>query len=165
MTATRTASATGSYTTTDITIVVRQFTTDLKMIASSTRAMTEKAASDYGADIELLASKGYLKSVDVTQMFGGKEIRAVKYDVDENTGTLKSARPGGVRWPELPGSEIRIVMTHTDSFNAAVLQSLSGRLNISWGFTSVDTSHASLTSSGGRDYASNGWGMRREDWS
>jgi hypothetical protein len=56
-------------------------------------------------------------------------------------------------------------MTHTDSFNASVLQSLSGRLNISWGFTSVDTSHASLTSSGGRDYASNGWGMRREDWS
>lgn len=165
MSVTRTASATASYTTTDINIVVRQFTTDLKMIASSTRAMTEKAASEYGADIELLAANGYLKAVDVTQMFGGKEIRAVKYHVDENTGTLKSARPGGVRWPELAGSEIRIVMTHTDSFNAAILQSLSGRLNISWGFASVDTSHSSLTSSGGREYASNGWGMRREDWS
>lgn len=165
MSVTRTASATGSYTTTDINIVVRQFTTDLKMIASSTRAMTEKAASDYGADVELLAANGYLKAVDVTQMFGGKEIRAVKYYVDENTGTLKSARPGGVRWPELAGSEIRIVMSHTDRFNAAVLQSLSGRLNISWGLTSVDTSHSSLNSSGSRDYASNGWGMRREDWS
>ncbi|MBY3389211.1 HORMA-1 domain-containing protein [Rhizobium laguerreae] len=165
MSVTRTASATGSYTTTDINIVVRQFTTDLKMIASSTRAMTEKAASDYGADVELLAANGYLKAVDLTQIFGGKEIRAVKYYVDANTGTLKSARPGGVRWPELAGSEIRIVMSHTDSFNAAVLQSLYGRLNINWGFTSVDTSHSSLNSSGGRDYASNGWGMRREDWS
>ncbi|EJC80670.1 hypothetical protein Rleg4DRAFT_2306 [Rhizobium leguminosarum bv. trifolii WSM2297] len=165
MSVTRTASATGSYTTTDINIVVRQFTTDLKMIASSTRAMTETAAADYGADVELLASKGYLKAVDVTQMFGGREIRAVKYHVDENTGTLKSARPGGVRWDELSGSSIRIIMSHTDSFSSAVLESLRGRLNISWGFTSVDTSHSSLTSSGRRDYASNGWGMRREDWS
>ncbi|NTI49027.1 hypothetical protein G6L94_11940 [Agrobacterium rhizogenes] len=165
MSVTRTASATGSYTTTDINIVVRQFTTDLKMIASSSRAMTEKEASENGADVELLAVKGYLKAVDVTQMFGGKEIRAVKYYVDENTGALKSARPGGVRWPELPGSEIRIVMTRTDSFTSAALESLRGRLNFNWGFTSVDTTHSSLTSTGGRDYASNGWGMRREDWS
>ncbi|MGO8061474.1 hypothetical protein ACC716_25130 [Rhizobium johnstonii] len=165
MSATYSSTATGSYTVTDIGIVVRQFTTDLKMIASSTRAMTEKEASEYGADVELLAAKSYLKAVDITQMFGGKEVRAVKYHVDQNTGALKSSRPGGVRWPELLGSSIRIVMSHTDSFNEAALQSLRGRLNISWGFTSIDTSHSSLTSSGGRDYASNGWGLRREDWS
>jgi len=165
MSSTYVATASGTYTATDIADVVRQFTTDLKMIASSSRAMTEKEASEYGADIELLAVKGYLTSVDVTQMFGGKEIKAVKYYVDEKTGKLKSARPGGVRWDAISGSSIRIIVGRSDSFTEAALQSLSSRLNISWCFTSVDTSHSSLTGTGGRDYASNGWGMRREDWS
>ncbi|TAY13742.1 hypothetical protein [Rhizobium leguminosarum] len=165
MSVTRTASATGSYTISDINIVVRQFTTDLKMIAASTRAMTEKAASEYGADIELLAAYGYLKSIDVTQMFGGSEVRAVRYNIDESTGAIKSSRPGGVLWSELAGSSIRIVFTHTTDLTDAVLQSLSSKLNRNWGNSTADTSHSSLTSSGGRSYASNGWGMHREDWS
>ncbi|MEY9828896.1 hypothetical protein ABIA25_000711 [Sinorhizobium fredii] len=165
MAATYSATATGSFTVTDIGVVVRQFTTDLKMIASSTRAMTEKDASAYGADIELLAAHGYLKSVDVTLMYGASEVKAVRYYIDENTGAIKSSRPGGVLWPELTGGWIRIVFTHTSNLTDAVLQSLGNKLNKSWGNSSADTSHSSLTSSGGRTYASNGWGMRREDWS
>lgn len=165
MASTFTATATSTYTVSDIIIVVRQFTTDLKMMASSSRAMSEKKASEYGADVELLAAQGYLKAVDVTLMLGGTEIKAAKYQVDEKTGAMKSSRPGGVRWPETPGASLRVVITPTDSLTESALQSLSGRLNISWSHGAVDISHSSLNSSGGRDYVSNGWGLRREDWS
>ena len=34
---------------------------------------------------------------------------------------------------------------------------------LSW-YTSEDTSHSTLTPAGGRDYASNSFGMQRKDW-
>lgn len=159
---TQTATNTATYTVADIRDVVRQFTTDLKMMARSSGAMSETEAETTGQDIEILATEGFLKSVDVTLLnINGAEVRAVEYTVDEDTGKLKSSRPGGVLWPKAPGGDIRIVVRKAKEFTDGV----RGRLNHSWGPSSADTSHSRLSLSGGRDYASNGYGFHRKDWS
>jgi hypothetical protein len=41
---------------------------------------------------------------------------------------------------------------------------MKSKLRINWTPTDANTSHSSLTRSGGRSYASNGWGMQRRDY-
>jgi hypothetical protein len=160
----QTATATATYTTTDIEKVVRRVTTDLVMIADSSGAITADMARDYGHDIELFAKKGYLKKVDVTLLSGITEVRAVRYDVNIASGSLTSNRPGGVLWPRVSSPYLRIVLFHTDDYTDAARQAMSGRLKIGWSPTNADTSHGGLTASGSRDYVSNSYGMQRRDW-
>lgn len=161
---TATASMTHTYTTSDIEKVVRRFAADIAMIAQSSGAITEAAAADYAHDVELLAKKGYLKKVDITLLNGTIEVRAAQYVVSTAAGDLTMSRPGGVLWPRVANPDFRIVIFYTDTYTAEARQELSGKLNISWTPTNADTSHATLTTSGGRDYASNGWGMQRKDF-
>jgi hypothetical protein len=41
---------------------------------------------------------------------------------------------------------------------------MKNKLRIGWVPSAADTSHSTLKASGGRDYASNGWGMQRKDF-
>ena len=109
----QTATATATYTATDIEKVVRRVTTDLVMIADSSGAITADKARDYGHDIELLAKNGYLKKVDVTLLSAGVEQRAVRYEVNTASGSLTSNRPGGVLWPKVASPYLSIVMWYT----------------------------------------------------
>ena len=86
MSQTRTASAT--YTTTDIENVVRRVKADLAMIADSTGGWRSQKAADYAHDVEVLAKAGYLAWVDVTLLQYGVELKAVRFDVDTDAGTL-----------------------------------------------------------------------------
>lgn len=91
---TSTSTATTSYTTADIEIVVRRFTADILMIAQSTGAITEAKAREYAADVEILAKKGFLSAVDLTLLTGGSygvEERAAKYTVNTTAGDLTSS--------------------------------------------------------------------------
>ena len=65
-----TATATHTYSVTDIEIVMRRFSADIIMIAQSTQAITEAEARDYAHDVEALAKKGYLQKVDLTLLSG-----------------------------------------------------------------------------------------------
>lgn len=162
MSYTQTATRTASYTTTDIQNVVRQLTTDLRMMARSSGASTEEVAVERGHDLEILAVEGFLKSIDVTLLdASGIELKAVRYHVDEDTGQISSSRPGGVLWPPTPGGDIRLVVTKTREFTDAVRK----RLSRPWGPSDADTSHSGLSANGGRDYTSNSYGFRRRDWS
>lgn len=162
MSQTRTASAT--YTVVDIENVVRRVKADLFMIADSTGAWTAAKAADYAFDIEILAKAGYLKYIDVTLMSNGFEVKAVRFDVDTDAGSLTSSRPGGVLWPRVVGGHLRIVLGYTDSYTNAARDATKSKLKIAWGPSTADTSHVSLISSGGRNYASNAYGMQRKDW-
>jgi hypothetical protein len=165
--ATSSITATNTYTAADIENVVRRVTADLRMIAQSSGAITEAQATEYGEDIELLAKKGYLYSVDVTLLSGGQfgvEEKAASYTVNTNAGDLTSSRPGGTLWPRVTNPYLRIVLSYTLSYDAAAKAALQPKLNISWIPTNADTSHPSLTQNGGRDYASNAWAMQREDY-
>jgi hypothetical protein len=161
---TRSYSDTYSYTFTDIGTVVRRFTADIVMIAQSSGAVSEAKARDYAHDVEVLAKKEYLKKVDLTLLSGSTEIRATQYVIDTSAGGLAMSRPGGVMWPRVPDATLRIVLSYTDAYDAAARAAMKGKLRINWTPTDADTSHSSLTQTGGRSYASNGWGMRRRDY-
>ena len=161
-TATATKSETYSYI--DIGNVIRRLTADLVMIASSTATISEAKARDYAHDIELLCQKGYLQSVDITLLRYGCEIKAVRYDVDIDAGDLKMSKPGGVCWPRTPDGQLRIILSYTSDYTLDARNSIASRLNISWVPTNADTSHSSLPSGGGRDYASSTFGMQRKDF-
>jgi hypothetical protein len=75
-----TYSSTNSYTVADVEKVMRSVKADLIIIATTTKAMTEEEASSYAHDIELLAKKDYLEYADVTLMNGTFEVRAIKYE-------------------------------------------------------------------------------------
>lgn len=162
MSQTRTASAT--YTVVDIERVVRRVKADLMMIADSTGAWTAAKAADYAHDVELLAKAGYLEWVDVTLFSNSVEVKAVRFEVDTDAGSLTTSRPGGVLWPKVSGAHLRIILGYTDAYTGAAREAMKGKLKIGWVTSHDDTSHASLASSGGRNYVSNSYGMQRKDW-
>lgn len=134
------------------------------MIADRTKAMTEEKAKEYAHDIEQLAKKDFLESVDITLMSAAEtEIVASKYDF-QNEGANGADRPGGVDWPYTPTGRIRIVMSHTAAYRAHPEEVAKLPLKINWVSTSADTSHGTLKSNGGRGYSSNGYGTNRNDF-
>lgn len=161
-------SSTGSHTTTytqeDISKVFRRFTADLKMIAASSKSITESKAAEYAYDVEYLAQRGYLKMVDVTLLSGGVELKAVQYSVVTASNDLTPSRPGDVLWPEIYGAFLRILLTHTSDYTAAVKTQIQPKLKIGWVATDASTDHLALKEGGGRDYSSNGFGVNRKDF-
>ncbi|WP_079436499.1 hypothetical protein [Zoogloea sp. LCSB751] len=156
---------TETYSITDIEVVMRRVTTDLVMIAGSTKAISEEKARDYGHDIELLAKSGFLQKVDVTLLSYGVEMRATCFVVNTASGDLTMSRPGGVLWPQLPNPTLRIVLSYTEAYDSAARTKMNPKLNISWVPTTVDLSHSTLRAGANRDYVSNGYGMQRKDFS
>lgn len=164
MSQTRTASASQTYTVADIEEVVLNVKADLVMIADSTQGWTTEKARDYAHDVEVLAKAGYLKYVDVTLFSNSVEIKAVRFDVNTEAGSMTTSRPGGVLWPKVASPYLRIILGYTSDYTDAARDAMKGKLKIGWTPTSDDTSHSGLTSSGGRNYASNNYGMQRKDW-
>ena len=164
MSHTATATATQTYTYVDIEKVMRRFKADLVMIASSSGAITETEAVNYAHDIEYLAQRGYLWSVDVTLCSNGIEVKASRYDVSTAAGDLSMSRPGGVLWPRVSQPYLRIVLYYTADYTNEARSSAARHLKLSWGPTNADTSHATLRSTGSRDYASGGYGLQRRDF-
>lgn len=164
MSYTGTATVSETYTTVDIENVIRRVTADLVMIAASSGAITEAKAREYGHDIELLAKNGYLRKADVTLFSGETEVKATCFEVNTSSGNLEMSRPGGVRWPQVANPYLRIVLSYNDSYTDEARGKMTGKLNIAWTPTDADTSHTGLKAVGGRDYASNGYGMQRKDF-
>jgi len=165
MSQTHSASETQTYSVADVEVVMRRVTADLVMIASSTGAVTEHRARDWGHDIEVLAKNGYLKSVDLSLLSASIEQRATRFDVNMESGEFTMSRPGGVLWPKVTRPELRIVLYYTSGYNGAAKKQMIGKLRIEWVSTSADTSHSTLKSTASRDYVSNGFGMQRKDFS
>ncbi len=160
-----TATTTSTYSVSDIESVMKRVLGDLLMIATSTATIGEEKARQYAHDIELLARKGYLSAADITLMnSAGYEIRAVRYDVNTDASGLSMSRPGGVLWPRIEGAWLRVVLHYTNDYTDEARREMADRLKVGWVPTNADTSHAGLASSGGRDYASNGYGMQRKDF-
>lgn len=159
--------STGSYTFTDTDVekVVRRFRADLKMMVQNTGGMTEAKANDYATDVETLAKKGFLEKVDVTLFSGTKEIKAAVYTVNDKGGDLTSSAPGGVIWPRVDSPRLVVHIWTTKAYTDEEEAKLKEKLKVQWGPSASDTSHSELTSSGGRDYMSNGWAMQRKDYS
>jgi hypothetical protein len=159
------ATATASYTYADIEKVVTRVRADLMMIGDSTGGWTSDQIQNYAHDIELLAVGGYLKHVDVTLLQGSAEICAARFVVNTNASGWVSSRPGGVRWPRVENGWLRIVLAYNSTYTDAAREAVKSKLKIGWVTSTADTSHVTLSQSGGRDYASNSYGIERADWS
>lgn len=164
MSYTATATASETYTYVDIEKVIRRVKADLVMIASSSGSITETEVVNYAHDIEYLAQQGYLRAVDMTLFSGGIEVKASRYDVVTAAGDLSMSRPGGVLWPRVSQPYLRIVLYYTADYTDEARSSAARHLKLRWGPTNADTSHATLRSTGSRDYASGGYGMQRKDY-
>lgn len=166
MTSSYSSTYTSTYTQADVEKVMLNIRADLIMIAESSKALSRERAENYAHDIELAAKNGYLTGVDVTLLdLFGAEVKAVKYFFKTGEDATGTSRPGGVRWPETPYGNIRIVLHSTDLWDTDVDRSNKMPWKISWGQTSADTSHSGLTTSGNRGYSSNGFGANRNDFS
>jgi hypothetical protein len=157
-------SETETYSFVDVEIVIRRVTADLIMIANSTGAWTEDFARKVGHDVELLAKKGYLKWVDVTLFSYGVELKATRFEVNTAAGGLSMSRPGGVLWPRVSDPDLRVILGNTDNYTPMAAAMVADELELSWTATNTDTSHSSLKSGGGRNYASNAFGVQRKDF-
>ncbi len=157
------ATRTETYSTVDIENVFRRFTTDLRMIADSSGAMTRAEAEEYGHDVELLAKNDYLKFVDVTLFANGEEVKAVRYTVNTAAGDLTPSRPGGVLWPRLLGARLSVVVGPSRSFWSD--SKVMNALKLSWVSTSQDISHSRLKSGADRSFVSSTYGVHRQDYS
>jgi hypothetical protein len=153
-----------TYSFADVEIVIRRVTADLIMIANSTGAWTEDFARKVGHDVELLAKKRYLKWVDVTLFSFGVEQKATRFEVNTAAGSISMSRPGGVLWPRVPDPYLRVVLGYTDDYTPVAAAMVADELQLSWTATSADTSHGFLKAGGGRDYASNAFGIQRKDF-
>lgn len=160
-----TVTASYTYSVVDIETTFRRLRADLMMIADSTKAITRETADSYAHDAEYLARNSFLKHVDVTQMVGETEQRAVRYSVSEQAGGWATSRPGGVSWPALAGGWIRIILTYTAAYTLEKREAAKRSLKNDWTPTSADISHASLTLGSGRNYVSNAYGLQRNDYS
>lgn len=164
MSGTSSSTKTFTFTQEDVAKVVRRFTTDLRMIAESSKSMTEAEAAKYGHDVEYLAQRGYLKMVDVTLLSAGTEVKAVQYVVQIGSSDLTPSKPGGVLWPAVSQPFLRIILRYTSDYTAAVKEKTLPNLKIGWVTTDASTAHISLKESGGRDYSSNAFGVTRKDF-
>lgn len=164
MSGTSSSTKTFTFTQEDVAKVVRRFTSDLRMIAESSKSMTEAKAAQYGHDVEYLAQRGYLKMVDVTLLSAGAEVKAVQYVVQVGSTDLTPSKPGGVLWPEVSQPILRIILSYTSEYTAAVKEKTLPNLKIGWVSTDASTAHVSLKESGGRDYSSNAFGVARKDF-
>lgn len=158
------STATETYSTTDIDVVMRRVTADILMIANSTGAIPEETARNWSHDVDVLAKNGYLKAVDLTLLSAGVEQKAVRFEVTTESGELTMSRPGGVLWPRVSDATLRIVLFYTQDYDANARTEMIERLKLSWVPTSVNTSHSTLNVNAGRDYSSNGYGIKRKDF-
>ncbi len=75
------------------------------------------------------------------------------------------SRPGGVLWPKRGRPYLRIILGYTSAYTRGSREGRhQGQLKINWSPTNADTSHSASKVGGGRDYASNAYGMQRKDW-
>lgn len=162
MSSTYSASASYTYSVADVENVVKNFAADLRMIAESSGTWSRSEVDLYVKDVTYLAKQKYIVFIDITLLDGSVEEKAVRYLVNENSGELEASRPGGVRWPRIVGAKLRMILQPTSKWKTTPVD--RSKLNIPWGETSVDFSHASLTSSAGRNFTSSVYGFQRTDY-
>ena len=144
-----TATATYTYSVTDVEAVMRRFSADIVMMATSSGAITEDKARTYAHDVEVLAKSGYLKSVDLTLLSGAVEVKALDYDVKTSSGDLEMSRPGGVLWPRVTKSGFPHRAQLYGCVPASAREQMKRRLKIGWVPTNADTSHTTLARAAG----------------
>jgi hypothetical protein len=156
---------TQTYTIADIGKVIDCFAADLDMTSQSTGLLNRDLVKQYAADVKAMAQQGYLLEANIVlKDSAGNVIRAAKYEVNTDAGSLTASRPGNNRWPATPGGELVVVVRNSQKWRNltdAQRAAFNGTLSISWVSSSTDLSFPALTRHADRSYVSNGWGVTK----
>ena len=160
-----TETLTQTYTIADIAKVIDCYAADLDMTAQSTGLLSRDLVKKYAADVKAMAQSGYLLEANIVLHDEAKNvIRAAKYEVSTNTGTLTANRPGNNLWPATPKGELSVVVKNSQKWldlTDTQRQTFRGTLSTSWTSSSTDLSFPALTRTADRNYVSNGWGVTK----
>lgn len=166
-----TGTQTNTYTVTDIRRVVASFAADFSMISQATGLWESEDVRETVSDLNAFAEAGYLTKVHLILWdAGGNKLRAAKYTVSTTAVGWNNDRPGNNLWPRTPGGSLQVIATLSsdwwalDEVSKAWVRKQYGIVG-AWSPTDTDTSHAGMTSSTDRRYASNGYGMERTIYS
>ena len=169
MSATGTVSKT--FTTVDIRKVVENFAADASMMAQSTGLASRDFIGKVVADLNKFAAARLLVSVKIMLKDAqGIKLCAAVYQVSEAAVGWVSERPGNSLWPRTPDGSLHINATFTEGWwqkSAAQKEAFVKEHGLHWPWdpTTEDLSLVGLTVSAGRKYASNGYGLQRNDYS
>ncbi|MGD0956170.1 MAG: hypothetical protein ABR953_04995 [Candidatus Acidiferrales bacterium] len=160
-----TETLTQTYTIADIAKVIDCFAADLDMTAQSTGLLSRDLVKKYAADVKAMAQGGYLLEANIVlHDAAGNVIRAAKYEVSTNAGSLTAGRPGNNLWPATPNGELSVVVKNSQKWRDLTdsqRQTFRGTLSTSWTSSSTDLSFPALTRAADRNYVSNGWGVTK----
>ena len=158
------STVTSTYTITDVRRVFEMFSADLRMLAIRTQAMDVDYAVKCAQDVETMAREDCLRFVDIQLLDSRASLaKAHRYSLAEGAPRC-SQRPGGNRWPCLPGGRLSVIVTFSD-VNKANRVKASGILKLAWGPTDLSTDYSGMRCEDSRLYSSNSYGLRRESFS
>lgn len=155
---------TNTFTTTDVRRVFEMFASDLRMLAMRTQAMDVNYAASCAKDVEAMAREDCLRFIDVQLLDSRASLaKAHRYSLAEGA-PRHSQRPGGNRWPCLPGGRLSVIVTFSDVNKANSVKD-SGILELAWGPTVLSTDYSGMRCEDSRLYSSNSYGLHRESFS
>jgi hypothetical protein len=112
-----------------------------------------------------MAKSGYLLEANIVlKDFTGEVIRAAKYEVSTDVGSLTASRPGNNRWPATPKGDLSVVVRNSQKWRNLTdsqRQAFGRTLSTTWTTSSTNLSFPALTRSADRNYISNGWGITK----
>lgn len=162
---------TGTYTKTvaDVRKVLNSFGADFSMKAQSTGLMGRDEVEQAVEDLIAFADAGYLHSIVLSlRDSSGKEIRGGRYVVSNSALGWTNDLPGNNLWPRTPGGTLQLIAVMSEAWGKLSTQGQADakqKIGIKgpWPATTVDTSFSGLNGAQDRQYASNGFGLKR--WS
>jgi hypothetical protein len=165
MSETYSESVTQTFTTADVGRVLDCFAADFDGMGQSTGLRSREDTKALAADVKLMAQSGYLGEVNIyLKIAVGTIIRAAKYQVNTNAGTLTASRPGNYLWPRTPGGQLCVHVIYTDAWwKLSELQKATFKFRLlrPWGTLNLDTSFPMLSRVFDRNYVSNGFGLQK----
>ena len=102
------------------------------MIMQSTKALESSEVQDYIHDFRFLVSKNLLDTIDITQIYSGREIAAVRYHIKSKVKKRNIKNQRGIFWECIPNSEIRVIITETAKCKDTLFEKIGSNLKIDW---------------------------------
>lgn len=165
-----TGTQTQTYTVVDIRKVLDHFAADFTMISQATGLWSSASVATTVSDLKQFAEAGYLTQVNlILKDKAGTVLKAAVFKISNAAVGWTSERPGNNLWPRTPDGTLKLVADLNqkwwdmqDAGRETFISSHS--LNSKWPVSSEDTSFSGLSSSSGQRYASNGFGMQRQNF-
>jgi hypothetical protein len=165
------ASQTKTFTKADIRKVIENFSADFFMIVEATGLHSRDYVAKITHDLNIFAEFDCLIQVMLLlKDKNGKKLKAAVYTVSNSAIGWSADRPGNNLWPRTTDGTLSVIATMTSAWNnktesqkADFVKNYS--LNWAWSASTSDSSVMGLSSASAQQYASNGYGWERKNYS